>query len=87
MIAPRRGQPPIQGKANCVCGTARELEFECIPCCLRWLSKMDRDTMALNAPVIGIVAGQEHLQAVREAFKQHVTAKNAATTSFQRRKI
>jgi hypothetical protein len=34
---------------------------------------MDRETMAINAPVIGIVCGEAHLQAVRDAFKAHRT--------------
>lgn len=53
---------------TCKCGTKRFMEFECISCCIRWLSGMDRATMALNAPVIEIVAGKEHLDAVRKAY-------------------
>jgi hypothetical protein len=67
---PRRGPPPQAPKVNCTaCGTTRFMEFECVLCCLRWLGRMNRDTMAANAPVIAAVAGTEHLEAVREAFR------------------
>lgn len=45
------------------------MEFECIPCCVRWLRGMDSEMMRVNAPVIKAVMGDAHLQAVRDAFK------------------
>jgi hypothetical protein len=43
--------------------------FECVACCVRWLSGMDRATMAINAPVIEAVTGKEHMELVRTAWK------------------
>lgn len=51
------------------------MEFHCVPCCVKWLSGMDRETMALNAPVIENVMGAEHMEQVRQAWK----GRNAAT--------
>jgi hypothetical protein len=42
--------------------------LECVACCLRWLAPLTAEGLRLNAPVIGIVAGTEQLQAVRKAY-------------------
>lgn len=67
MNAPlRRPEPKVQ----CLtCGTKRAMEFHCVACCVRWLLSIGRDAIAINAPVIGIVQGEAHLQAVREAYR------------------
>jgi hypothetical protein len=44
------------------------MEFECLTCCIRWLSIMDAATRAINAPVIKYAAGEEQLNAVRQAW-------------------
>jgi hypothetical protein len=70
----KRAPPPVQAaKVNCTaCGTTRALEFECIACCVKWLAGMDRPTMAANAPVIGAAAGQQQLEAVRQACRERM---------------
>lgn len=45
------------------------MAFECVECCVRWLSKMDGETRQYNAPVIEKVMGPEHMDKVREAYK------------------
>lgn len=52
------------------CGIRSGMAFECVECCIRWLSGMDRETIALNAPVIEIVMGTEHMDKVRKAWKE-----------------
>lgn len=59
------------------CGKQSGMAFECISCCVRWLSMMTKAEMQLNAPVIEIVMGAEHMEKVREAWKgRNEEAKN-----------
>lgn len=53
-----------------ICKTTRFMEFECVACCLRWLGGMDSETQKLNAPVIKFAVSEQHLDAVREAWKR-----------------
>lgn len=47
------------------------MAFECIACCVRWLSRMrSREEVRINAPVIEKVCGAEHLDKVRQAWKE-----------------
>ena len=48
----------------------RTVTLECIACCLRWLGQMTGEERQINAPVIGHAVSAEHLEAVREAWKQ-----------------
>lgn len=59
-------------KACPSCGTTRYMETECIECCIKWLSQMTREEMAINAPMIGFECGEEHLNNVREEFKKRM---------------
>jgi hypothetical protein len=45
------------------------MAFECIKCCVRWLSGMTTEEMEINAPVITAVMGEEHMEKVRKAWK------------------
>ncbi len=45
------------------------MAFECIECNLAWLSQMTREAMAINAPVIEMVMGAEHMNKVRAQWK------------------
>lgn len=51
------------------CGTTAYMAFECITCCLKWLRQMSPEERTCNARVIGRVAGEDHLNAVRQAWK------------------
>jgi 6,7-dimethyl-8-ribityllumazine synthase len=51
------------------CSTTRFMEFECVACCVRWLSKMTKAEIQTNAPVIEAVMGVEHMEKVRELWK------------------
>lgn len=63
---------------NCTtCKTPRWMEFECIACCVRWLSTMTAEAMRLNAPVIEIVCGSEHMQKVREAWRSFAAQRSS----------
>ncbi len=59
--------------ARCTsCGTTRFMEFECVACCVRWLSQMTKPEIQTNAPVIETVMGSEHMEKVRQAWKERV---------------
>lgn len=45
------------------------MAFECIQCCIRWLSKMSREEQTINAPVIEKVMGAAYMEQVRQAWK------------------
>lgn len=45
------------------------MAFECVECCIRWLSRMTREEIQINAPVIEKVCGSEHMEKVRKAWK------------------
>lgn len=61
----------MKGGHQCAaCGTKRYMEFECTSCCVRWLSQMNRAEIQTNAPVIKAVMGEEHLEKVRQAWKE-----------------
>lgn len=46
------------------------IAFECLDCCIRWLSRMrTREEVRINAPVIEKVCGAEHMEKVRQAWK------------------
>ena len=52
------------------CETTRWMEFECIACCVRWLSKMrSKEEIQINAPVIEKVMGADYMEQVRQAYK------------------
>jgi hypothetical protein len=46
------------------------MEFECIACCVRWLASMGGAARQVNAPVIEKVMGPEHMEKVRQAWKE-----------------
>ena len=52
-----------------ICKTKRFMEFECVACCVRWLSGMSKEEMKLNAQVIKFAVSEQHLNDVREAWK------------------
>lgn len=53
------------------CGTTKWMAFECVECCVRWLRSMrSREEVLLNAPVIEAVMGAEHMDKVRQAWKE-----------------
>lgn len=55
----------------CGCGKTSGIAFECIECCVRWLSGMrSREEIQINAPVIEIVMGAGHMEKVRQAWKE-----------------
>lgn len=57
--------------AHCTpCATRTGMAFECLKCCIRWLSRMTREEIAINAPVIEIVAGKDHMEKVRTAWRE-----------------
>lgn len=41
-------------------------------CCIQWLARMDRETQAINAPVIGFAVSPEHLEKVRTAMRERI---------------
>jgi hypothetical protein len=53
-----------------VCGTEKWMEFHCVPCCVRWLASMSGAARQINAPVIEAVMGIDHMEAVRNAWKE-----------------
>lgn len=63
------------------CISQTGMAFECIKCCVRWLSKMTKEEMEINAPVIKSVMGEDHMEKVRQAWKagghKHVEQKAA----------
>ncbi|HJV73144.1 MAG TPA: hypothetical protein VJ654_02895 [Noviherbaspirillum sp.] len=53
------------------------MSFECIACCLRWLRQMTAEEMAINAPVIERVMGLEHMEKVRQAWRNYVAQRSS----------
>lgn len=52
------------------CATnAGKVDFDCVGCAVRWLMQMSREEMELNAPVIGLIKGNDHVEKVREAYR------------------
>lgn len=48
---------------------AGKVAFECIGCCVRWLSQMNKAEMVLNAPVIESIMGAAFMEKVRQAYR------------------
>lgn len=62
--------PALKAKPlrRCRCGAHGRINFECVDCCIYWLLQMTAEGRRLNAPVIGIMAGQEQLEKVRQTW-------------------
>lgn len=60
----------MKDRHQCECGTTKWMAFECVACCVRWLSGMTREEIRINAPAIEYLMGSEHMEKVREAWKQ-----------------
>ena len=48
------------------------MNFYCVACCVRWLSSMSKEEMKFNAPTIEYIAGKEHMDKVRKAWKKKI---------------
>lgn len=45
------------------------ISFICVPCMLRWFSRMTPEEMKANAPVIAVMSGEAFLEEVRSAWR------------------